>query len=298
MTSTPDPTDAEATRLRAAHELLDERPSSSVRAAVLRAAADAAGGDRAARAVPAARARAVKRWFEWRPMAAAGATLVAVLAVGVALHVEREAPVEPLPAASMPPPRSAAPVGPSRSPDAEPTPFPPATAPATPPSRAAAAGSPAIAPATTGPSSVAPAAKSKALAPTAPSAVTAPSPSPPMAPQRDQIEEAKPAVAPETPVAPRARIQAPAMGTRAPQAAQPAIGSSARELAPSEAGAARLKPNAPSNAQSAAPSMNPDDWLRRIVELRRAGRDSEADEELTRFRAAFPDLNVPADALK
>jgi len=38
--------------------------------------------------------------------------------------------------------------------------------------------------------------------------------------------------------------------------------------------------------------------LRRIVELRRAGRKAEADAELTRFQVAFPNVKVPVDALK
>jgi hypothetical protein len=45
-------------------------------------------------------------------------------------------------------------------------------------------------------------------------------------------------------------------------------------------------------------SASPEEWLRRIVELRRAGRSAEADEELTRFRAAFPNVKVPDDALR
>lgn len=41
-----------------------------------------------------------------------------------------------------------------------------------------------------------------------------------------------------------------------------------------------------------------EEWLRRIIELRRAGRSTQADEELTRFRAAFPNVKVPDDALR
>jgi hypothetical protein len=43
---------------------------------------------------------------------------------------------------------------------------------------------------------------------------------------------------------------------------------------------------------------SPADWLRRIVELRRAGHDAEADRELTRFRQVYPDTRIPDDALK
>jgi hypothetical protein len=197
--TTPDPMTDEAKRLRAAQELLDERPRPDVRARVLRAAAESAHGhrvDKTTRRAPSE--RAARRWFEWRPMAAAGATAVAILAVGIALRVERETSNE-------------APAAPSMS-----TPQPPAAAPAT-------AASPAAAPAA------------------------------------------------------------------APPATEPAVQSPARMQAPAAPRAALRRQAAP---------VNPDDWLRRIVELRRAGKATQADEELARFRAAFPNVNVPADALK
>jgi hypothetical protein len=51
-------------------------------------------------------------------------------------------------------------------------------------------------------------------------------------------------------------------------------------------------------AQRARLSASPDDWLRRIIELRRAGKNAQADDELARFRAAFPNVRVPDDAMK
>jgi hypothetical protein len=43
---------------------------------------------------------------------------------------------------------------------------------------------------------------------------------------------------------------------------------------------------------------DPQRWLQRIVALRAAGRDDEADEELKRLRTRHPDVEVPAAALR
>lgn len=43
---------------------------------------------------------------------------------------------------------------------------------------------------------------------------------------------------------------------------------------------------------------DPQRWLQRIVALRAAGRDDEADEELKRLRSRHPDVEVPAAALR
>jgi hypothetical protein len=88
-------------------------------------------------------------------------------------------------------------------------------------------------------------------------------------------------------------MQAPPLGKVAPQAAQP--------MAP--AAESRLSNAARSSRANAAkeavePLPQPDEWLRRIIELRRAGRNAQADDELARFRAAFPNFAVPAEALK
>jgi hypothetical protein len=288
MTATPDPSSPEAARLRLAQELLDERPSPGVRAAVLRAAAEAAAGDRAASTAPAPRPRTARRWFEWGPMATIGATAVALLAVGVALHVDREASNES-------PSRFAAPAAPS-----------PAQAPAAPSSPTEAAPPPAPVPPKAAPAAASDGLRESTLGGKAPSVplsnVAAPAPVPSAksraiatesaaVPARDQGEEAKPRD--ELSDEPRPQMQAPAMGTIAPQAAPP--------MAPAAEG--RPSTGAPTTRMKAAkealqPLLAPDEWLRRIVELRRAGRNAEADQELTRFRAAYPNTNVPADALK
>jgi hypothetical protein len=225
----------EAARLRAAHDLLDERPSSKVRAAVLRAAGRGPGVDAAAGS-PHAPATRRRRWSGWAPLAAAGATAaVGVLAIGVSLHVERERPVaqklESPPAAAMSPPAAAA-------------------APAAPTRKAA----PALA------------------APPAPTRDAAPAP-------------AALAAAPRAPAATAARMS-PSVQNVAPAAADAGA-------PPLPEGASEQRARS-SRAQAAV--VSPDDWLRRIVELRRAGREAEADRELARFRAAFPSAKVPPEA--
>ena len=277
MTATPDPNAVEAARLRLAQELLDERPSPKVRAAVMRAAAEAAGHGAADRVV-AARRPSARRWFEWGPIAAmAGVTTVALLAVGVAIHVERITPTEPQLQTEQPSAvRDAVPAS-SSSHAAAAAPQSPATA-APPPTFDAMRNAPA--------SGGAPASLSRRVAPAPPAARTrAPAEEP------SSSEQAKPAEAP-TPRLPA--MQAPAMGTAAPQAAQPMAPPAAEARSSNARQSARLK----AAKESVQPSLAPDDWLRRIIDLRRAGRNAEADDELGRFRAAYPNATIPPEALK
>lgn len=58
------------------------------------------------------------------------------------------------------------------------------------------------------------------------------------------------------------------------------------------------KAPARSSARSARPSgqsieSSPEQWLARIAELRRAGRNDEADKQFTEFRRRFPDYRIP-----
>jgi hypothetical protein len=314
----PDPDSAEAARLRVAHDVLDERPSPAVRAAVLRAAAESVRGAPSTGTVRAPREHPARRWFGWRPAAAASATVaVGLLAVGIATHVERQTstatPMEgrsettPAPVAA-PPPYEAAPAA-SPMPSYN-------SAPAT-PSRADA-----------------PAAKSKAFARTrdefnegkpaaaaeAPAKETrqavSPEPAgkkmpqavssePPSEAAKDTVapappvEEEKRAVAPESTAGAAARAQSRAMQAPATEAIrreaipQPAA-PLAKPLSQDQAGAL----GAQAGKERFQPPASPEEWLRRIIELRRAGRSGEADEELTRFRAAFPNVKVPDDALR
>ena len=225
----------QAARLRAAHELLDERPSPKVRAAVLRAAAESAHGNPVTASGGAQRRLSARRWFGWRPAAAAVTVAVGILAVGISVHLERETPTE---------------------------------------SRSETQAAPAMA---------APRDEAKSTASPPPSA-----PRPPVA--QDALRATKrnterAAEAPAGAPAPMMQMQAAPARAAAPFA---------KKLAPDEAGPA---PPAAEASRARRPA-SPDDWLRRIIELRRAGRGAEADDELTRFRAAFPNVKVPDDALR
>jgi len=248
MTATPDPNAAEAARLRSAHELLDERPSPGVRAAVLRAAAESARGGSLTEPVRAARRRPARWWLGWQP-AAAGAVAVGILAVGISVHVEHEGPV------ASHPETSAAPA---------------AAAPAAPP-----------APATN--------AESFSKAREAMPAVIAPPPAPRPPVPADALRATKRDLDRPAPAAALAPPAAAPVATP-PRAAAPA----AKALLQN-----RAEPSRPdANANPSQRSASPDDWLRRIIELRRAGRNAEADDELARFRTAFPNVKIPGDALR
>jgi hypothetical protein len=100
----------------------------------------------------------------------------------------------------------------------------------------------------------------------------------------------------------------------------PGAGAASRSAAPPPRAAAPAAPAAPAAAPSAeqqvkarpvqrtapmadaAPpaALSPEDanrWITRIVELRRAGRDSEADAELKALRERAPTLTLPPEAL-
>jgi hypothetical protein len=302
MTPAPDPDAAEVARLRVAHDVLDERPSPSVRAAVLRAAADSVRGAPVNETVRAPRQRPARPWFGWRPAAAAGASLaVGILAVGIATHVERDTPTEsrsemlPSPATATPS-DNAAPAAPARADSPVPK-------------------SKAFAPARDQIDAARPAAAPEPLAREAKPAAAAPQPPEEakrsVAP-RPPPKEAKRSVAPEpfnqatkSDAAPEPPAEASA-GARAPMTQAPALETNPREeiprvAAPVAKALSRDQAGAPTSQASAERlrrPASPEDWLRRIIELRRSGRNAEADDELTRFRAAFPNVKIPGDALR
>ena len=98
-------------------------------------------------------------------------------------------------------------------------------------------------------------------------------------------------------MAPRAQsrmIRAPAGEAAERQAAQEQAASPVvKQLSQDQA--VLQSQTGPENFQHPA---SPDEWLRRIIELRRAGRSAEADAQLTRFRATFPKVKIPDDALR
>jgi hypothetical protein len=138
--------------------------------------------------------------------------------------------------------------------------------------------------------------------------------------------QAQRAAAPAAPPAPAAASPLPAAAPPAgPAAAAQAYGEASRKLAGPEAGAhtepaeradrargaagmLRAAPPALSNAAPAAApaapaavevkedSLSADEWIKRIIELRRNGRDADADASLKRFAQKFPDYRIPAPA--
>jgi hypothetical protein len=99
----------------------------------------------------------------------------------------------------------------------------------------------------------------------------------------------------------------------APRAAGPVEARADTRSAPREAAAASTDPaGAPARAEeqvrtqpvdrrlySDEPPLRPlASWLERIAELRRAGRDAEAEAELQALRRAYPQAEIPAALLK
>jgi len=306
---------------RAASDMLDERPSAATRAAILAAAARhvQAGPRDAAAPKAVSRSAPRRRW----PMAAAAAVLLSTLAVMMATRTEQEMPTFTPPASvSESGTRSAEP----RLPDgAAPSALPQGTADST---KAKANAVTTLEKEREAVAGKAPAAADGALRArdlAAPGAqeqdkVTAPAPG---VGSRDALAEGSvlTAPAPASPpaaVTPKKRDAQSASG--APESKNEAIESSEAQRPQFEgrraqradgAGmAAAPMRQAPSpalesaagqergEADAAAPGpLSAEDWLEKIIKLRKAGQHDEADAELKRFRERYPQVRVPSDAL-
>jgi len=262
MTAKPsEPDDPAIHGLRAANQLLDERPRPALRDAILRAAADAKA-PAPLTATPGKAAVRKGRWrsgFGWSPaisgLAMAG---IALFAIAVLLNVwhkgPQDRPVEIAQADSTVAGAAAAP------------------APASPPASTALAASAAPQEARPAPAAAAP----------------IPVPARPF----------PPAPAPAAPPAGARTLE------RTPLAMQAPLASAAdrqRDDTPvlklSEAPAGRVAARA-LGAPVAAPPYRTStrSWIERLIELRHAHADREADEEMALFRAAHPDVPIPAEA--
>lgn len=132
-------------------------------------------------------------------------------------------------------------------------------------------------------------------------------------PSADIYAPEPPATAPEamrshspSPLAERPQLAPPVQKSEAPAvAAAPAAGdavasaearSERRAAAGESVGTRAARESAPT--ASAANEPEPAQWVERIVALRAAGRDDEADRELKRFRERHPDFKLPAAALR
>jgi len=125
----------------------------------------------------------------------------------------------------------------------------------------------------------------------------APAASPPASPPA--APPPPPAIASVAPMpAPRAAAPAaaPAQPGGGPADAKVADAASPRYESQAATGAAQSRARI-SGGVRALDESNPDNWARRIAELRRAGRTADADAELKRLRERYPDFKLPADAL-
>jgi hypothetical protein len=127
------------------------------------------------------------------------------------------------------------------------------------------------------------------VAPPSPARSAAPRPSKPMA--------KAPEAAPPPPSAAK-RSEAPSAPLDATAASGAAVEARSAERGEVAAGAAASKsmPQAPTVTTPAEPT--PAQWIKRIVKLREAGRDEEADRELKSLRERYPDIHVPPAALR
>ncbi len=266
MTGRPDPDPrAIARAYRAAHAALDERPSEAARAAILAAAA------RAVESRPHAAGSAPRR--RWRfPLAAAATILVSSIAVIVAQRTEQQMPagVTADRAPSKVSGQGAEP-GPTGQPATEIRPVepPPASAVVQVPARRDRQG---------------------AVARNAP----APEPSPPVGKPAPH-EQAADTTAREA----TAAAGATAADGREPSRPAAAARMQAAPAPARDAQATDVEQQSAAGAESAAATAeDPERWLARIIELRRAGRDDEADAELKKLRERYSQLTIPEAALR
>lgn len=88
--------------------------------------------------------------------------------------------------------------------------------------------------------------------------------------------------------------RAPAALAGAKRAETPAAAASApRADEVSAAGVMQSAPAAPAPAKLSEAALTPEDWLKRIAELRKQGREREAQESLAAFKKRYPDFKIP-----
>lgn len=309
---------------RAASDTLDERPQAATRAAILAAAAravdaqpqDAASGATSRRTGRRTRTRTSLLGPSKGPLALVASFLVATVALVLATHTMQEqpastaAPANTAQGAGVEEKHAQTPEVPARAEkereqrrDADARRIPSAELRAT--DKLAAAPEP---------SKRAKQEASAAGAPAAPPASPAPAITPrafsdeskPMAPAREQA--AAPAAeriapAPASAMAESAAPAQPAKDVASNQAAKVARAEQ-RSAAPSAADASaqgKLAKAKPVERTAAIPGddieNDPARWMERIIALRDAGRDEDADRELTRLRERYPEMKVPQNAL-
>jgi hypothetical protein len=270
-------------QLREAEATLGERPAASVRQALLRAATQAARpalDPSRASAQPAPRTARTRPKWGWSPhrwgwsIPVVASVLVGAIAVGIVSEVQRGAPPAPAPVAA------------SAASAAQKTPATEVLAPARP---EAAAGVPAA--------GSAGAREGRVASPVMKFAPQAePSNGPPAAPTPGP---AAPRAPPDRAGLQRERSELDAaLPERTQGQAKDAAARLDTQSAPVAPSAAPLQSLAPARAKALAEPQTPQQWVERIVAMRRAGRQDEADRELAALRKRFPEFVVPADALQ
>ncbi len=84
----------------------------------------------------------------------------------------------------------------------------------------------------------------------------------------------------------------PMLSAPAPPAA------AAKSVEPADSAPPSAAPAAPPKEAGSADEPGLDQWVKRIVELRKAGRDKDADAEIRKFKARYPDYRLPAGAYR
>ena len=305
---------------RAATDAVDERPSAATRAAILAAAAREVNSRPEAKVKP--RRPAMARW----PMAAAAAVLLSTLVGLLAVRTEREMPsfnqmpesVQPPAASSAAPSVNDSGLSPPRS---EPVPAAPPVA-----REAARVEGSQRSPAP-------PAATNRAARSDAPAQLQRSNPAAKpaeAAAARDERSRSEKEAAAAASSDSRAKVvkeeaapatEAPTAGVRAapePFRAAPAPAitpapssqekkdnvatlSKTRQQAPATSNATGAVGGAASSMAASEADMTsvprPEEWLEKIVRLRRNGQHAEADAELKQFRERYPQVQVPPEAL-
>ena len=282
-------------RYREANAAGDERPSASVRASILAAAAREVG------AKPTDAAVMTPRRARW-PLAAAAAVMLSTLAVMLAIRTNEE-----MPQFSPEQPRTneaAQKVAPAAPPatalieaaieeQAKRETQPPA-APALNRQSMPRAEIPSAPRRTEVDAAATTTSERQRQAPRA-SSVTAPASSAPMGAVADAAQPSPSTPAPEAAPA-NAKVRSAQAGSAAPSEARSidqAAQDSRRDAGSSDAAQLSVAP-ARERAEASEPAGL---WLERIIRLRREGRHVEADAELKRFRERYPQVQPPAEAL-
>ena len=104
--------------------------------------------------------------------------------------------------------------------------------------------------------------------------------------QASQMQDAPRAAAKRTEPAP----------TQAPASVQPSASVQAQAPAPAPARAMAAAPAPAASEQVLEAAFSAEEWIKRILDLRRTGRHAEADASLLRFMQRYPQFRVPPEA--